>query len=153
MYDILRKILTKTNVELISENIVIETDNGDYEIFGDYVITSSGNKYKVSSHKTHLEMYFYTLKNAVIWITLYKLNKIADAKRVGDLDSALEGANFSIELNDKLNKRATDLNLKSIYVAKIVESKAKRTSIRKELESFEQQVKAWQYQKFNQLVS
>ena len=153
MYDILRKLLDKTNVELISENIVIQGDDGRYELFGEYVISRVDGKYLVSSHKSYLEKYFFTLKNAVIWITLYKLNKLASAKRVSDLDSSLEGANFSVELNDKLSKRAKNLETKSLYIAKLVESKTKRMAIRKELDTFEQQVKAWQYQKFEQLVS
>lgn len=152
MFDILKKMLDKTDINQLSEKIVLNLENG-YELFGRYTITKVDRKYVVNNYNTYLDEQFYSLKNAVIWVTLYANNNIADAKRVMSLDSALEGANFEIDLNDSLLKKSKNLETKSIYVAKIVENKAKKTIIKKELDQFEKMVKKWQYNQFSKLTA
>lgn len=152
MYDILKKMLDKTDINHLSEKIIFNLENG-YELFGKYTITKMNGKYVVNNYLTHLDQSFYTLKNAVIWVTLYANNMLADAKRVISLDSALEGANFEIELNSTLSKKSKNLEAKSIYVAKMLESKSKKNIINHELSMFEKKVKKWQYQQFSQLTT
>ncbi len=152
-FEILSKLLSKDAIKALSENIIIQNSQNDYELFGEYNIIKNGVKFQITSNKSHLFKEFYNLKNAVIWTTLYKLNKISDSRRVSDLDAILEGTNFDIELLTKLLDKAKSNEERSTYMSKLVEGKSKRTLIKKELSEFEQRVKDWQNQKFNQLVS
>jgi hypothetical protein len=152
MFDILKKMLDKTNITELSEKLVLTTESG-YELFGKYVITHVNNQYIVSAHKRHLSQSFYTLKNAVIWTTLYANNKISDSKRILDLDVALEGANFEIKLHDTLAKKAKSLEAKSIHATKVVENKHRKYLINRELAEYEERVKKWQYTQFSKITA
>lgn len=152
MFDILKKMLDKTNIKELSEKLVLTTDNG-YELFGKYVITHVDNQYLVSAHMVDLSQPFYTLKNAVIWTTLFANNKIADAKRIIELDIALEGANFEIKLHDVLFKKSKLQENKSMHTTKIVENKHRKAMINRELSEYEGKVKKWQYSQFSKIIA
>lgn len=152
MFEILKRMLDKTNVSQLSEKLVVTTETG-YELFGKYVITRIDNRYIVSANKVHLNQPFYTLKNAVIWTTLYANNKITDAKRIVDLDVALEGANFEIKLHDSLAKKSKTLTDKSVHTTKIVENKHRKSMINRELSEYEEKVKKWQYTQFSKITA
>lgn len=152
MFDILRKMLDKTNVKDISNKLVVTTENG-YELFGKYIIQQIGKQYVITSHFSYLNEVFFSLKNAVIWVTLYDQSRISDAKRVMDLDIALEGANFEIKLHEDMNKKAKTLESKIVHLAKLTENRHKKTMIGYELAGYEKKVKKWQYKQFSDLTS
>lgn len=152
MFDIVKKMLDKTDINQLAKKIVLNLENG-YELFGKYTIRQVNRTYVVNTYNTDLNEHFYSLKNAVIWVTLYDNNQIADAKRMISLDSALEGAIFEIELNEALSKKSKNLESKSIHIAKILESKMKKNNVKREIDQFEKKVKRWQYQQFSQLTA
>ena len=152
MFESFVKILDSAYKNSVHKKIIIKTDFG-YELFSEYYITKQENGYKIFKAGTDVEHTFSFLKNAVIWASFYKTDKILDADRVLLLDQLLNGINFSIELNVSLSKKTKDLEKYSIYVTKIVEDKTRRDQIKKELNSYEQMVKKWQYSQFNAITS
>ena len=152
MFDTFKKILSKSNIDKLEEKLILPIDNG-YLLFGEYLIFKKDGLYWLTKYKTDVEHTFFLLRNAVIWASLYKNNKIVDANRVLDLDKELQGTNFDIELQQNLSKKTKNLDNYAIYITKIVESKHRRDQIKKELESYEQSVKKWQFSQFAAITS
>lgn len=150
MFDILKKILSDQKINDIKSVLVIDSPEG-YELFGEYLIRKIATGYVVEKYQTDLQEHFYNLKNAVIWTTLYHRNMIAKSKRISALDSSLEGALTEIKIQTELSKKTKDLTLKSLYVAKLIEAKSKKTAILAEISGYEKSVKNWQYTKYEQL--
>lgn len=151
-FEILQKLFTSENINSLREYIVIQ-DNDGYELFSEFRIRKINNYYFVTKDKTDLSEQFFTLKNAVIWTTLYKQTKIIDANRVKVLDKMLEGATFEVELNQVLVKKARTDDSKLVYLTKLTEARLKKKETNKELQVYGNTVRNWQYRKFNQLTS
>jgi hypothetical protein len=147
MFNILSKMLEKVELDKIAEKLVIQEDN-TYILFNEFYIQKVNGIYRVFTQKTSLSETFNNLRNAVIWTSFYKRNKIADSRRVKELDSLLEGTMFNIERHQKLYKTTKDLNQKSIYFDKLTDDKARRNSINTELNSLAIEVKKWQESMF-----
>jgi hypothetical protein len=152
MFDILKKIFNDKAITSIQNVLVFDSPDG-YELFGEYIIRKHSNGYSVEKFNTDLNKQFYNLKNAVIWTTLYKRNLISDAKRIMTLDASLESALTEIKIYLNLSAKAKNIESKSIYIAKLVEAKHKKTSIFEEIQELETSVKNWQYSKYKQLVA
>ena len=151
MFGILKKILSKNEIDSLSELLIITTDNG-YELFGEYLITPVKTKFVVSRHTVHLKKEFFSLKNAIVWATLDKRNLIASANRVINLDVLLEGAAASMDLHRVLSDKSTNLDSKSIHITKMREAQLKHQHLQDEISTFVNETRRWQNQKFKQAI-
>lgn len=151
MFNMLKDIFSKEQIKIIESSIIINTDNG-YELYGEYFINRIDGYYVVSKYSTHLSIKFNKLKNAVIWTTMYKTNKIVEAKRIHDLDGLLVGTLTSMEIHLNQYKKATELETKMIAYAKLEEDRMKKQNIMHELEGYSVNAKIWQEKQFSQFV-
>jgi hypothetical protein len=149
MFQILKRILSKNEIEQLSNKLVIEDGKG-YELYGEYSIRPSGNMYKTIKFTTFTEHKFYSLRNAAVWVSLDKTNQIIDAQRVLELDKVLEGALINAEIHRKLYKNTKSLEAKSLYYAKLQEDNTKRQYVVNQLETYVSKVKAWQEKCFKE---
>jgi len=147
--DMLKNMFDNNDTQSLIESIIYETKDG-YQLFGEYHIEKVGNKFIVSKNKTDLTEIFSNLKNAIVWTTMYKRDKLVDANRVKDLDILLEGAVVSYEIHKKLAKKAKDLDTKTLHIVKLQEDQMKQQAIIEELDRFVINAKNWQYRQFKE---
>lgn len=141
--------MSKEEIDKLATKLVIEGENG-YELFGEYFIASTGNMFTVTKDTSFLEHKFHNIRNAAVWATLDKINKVTEAKHVLELDKILEGCLASAELHKKLCKRTNSLENKSLYYAKLQEDNVKRKYVLSQLDSYANQVKIWQENRFKE---
>ena len=151
MFSILKKLLSKEEIQQLAEMLVIEGKSG-YELFDEYSIEKTDMGYIVKKYKTFVEHSFFNLRNAVVWATLDKRNKILDANSVVTLDSQLQSTLASLELNQKLCKKTKNIDSKSLYFIKLNEDKVKKYHIMSKLDNYVIETKRWQNKKFAEAI-
>jgi hypothetical protein len=135
----------------LARKLVVVEDNV-YTFFEEYQIQKIENKYIVTKFYTDLYKSFYNVKNAVVWITLYKRGKLSDALRVETLDKILEGTVFNMELYQSLGKKSKDLDSQLMYRVKLEECKVKKKVISEELYGYIKSAKIWQEKLFKEAI-
>jgi hypothetical protein len=146
----LDKFISKKTLAGVEDVVILQNSEGSYELFNQYNICKTANdEYTVTIHGKHFLHRFYTLRNAVIWCTCDKRNKIVESARIIDLDAKLTGIDANIEVQRRLFKKTQDPDIKLIHVAKLNSDKAKRFNIIHELSSYIEESKTWQLKKFN----
>jgi hypothetical protein len=151
MFSILKKLLSKEEIQQLAEMLVIEGKSG-YELFDEYSIEKTDMGYIVKKYKTFVEHSFFNLRNAVVWATLDKRNKILDANSVVTLDSQLQSTLASLELHQKLCKKTKNIDSKSLYFIKLNEDKVKKYHIMSKLDNYVIETKRWQNKKFAEAI-
>jgi hypothetical protein len=149
-FDILKRLLDEKNLNFIRSRTVINLDNG-YELFGEYFIQQSNNRFLVRKYQSALEISFYSLKNAVLWATMHKRNKLYDMDRIFQLDTMLESNYFLINHNKELMKKTNNEEYAGILAAKLSENQSKITQINNDLYKYTEEVKKWQFKQFKEL--
>jgi len=144
-----QKLFDKADLLEMSKDIIYE-DNGKYILLETYEISKSDKGFTLHKNGVHMERVFCNARNAIVYATLDKRNKIMDAKKVVELDRVLEDSNNSMELHKKLADRAKDLDTKTIYLAKLQEAKLKKDHINEQLDDYIIEVKKWQNARFAQ---
>lgn len=120
--------------------LVLYDQNGDYLIFGKYVIKKLPNgEYLVVLNGTATEKIFYKLKNAVSWCIFDHRNIILTSTRLSLLDQQLYSTEAAIQLHLKLFKTTKNTESKLIYLAKLNEEKIKKNCITAELKQYNDQ--------------
>lgn len=151
MFEILQNLLSKQEIEKLEDSLVI-TVPGGYELFGEYTIIKQKSGYKVSKYNTDLDEHFYSLQNATIFASLYKRNKIVDAKRMIELDVLFEGTGAEMERhkNHKFDKSLTEAEI--ISFSKYEEARHKRYVLSQEIKEYLRETKNWQEGRFREAV-
>lgn len=152
MLNVLKNMFSDKYLAELRGVTVFDTKDG-YELFGEYAISKRDNRFVVTKQNTDLEKSFFNLRNAVLWTTLYKRDKVSDARRVAELDMILEGSLFNVEASLKMLKKVKSNDDIGIYAAKLSDSKAKVSLVNEQLAVFERDVRSWQYRKYKSLSS
>jgi hypothetical protein len=148
MFRILKRILDKENVEKLKENIIYQDDSG-YVMYGNYIISGTYSEgYMIENIHTFTVKNFNNLRNAVMWATLDKTNKIMYAKKVEELDIRLASTENNIQVQKRLSKTSNS----GLAYTKLTEESLKKNSIIEELEHFASISRTLQEQKFNKLT-
>lgn len=147
--DKLERIINSSDLKTLEELIIFDTDDG-YELFGEYVITKKSNKFVVTKKSTDLFEVFHNRKLAVVWVTMYKRDKLVDANRIRDLDVMLEGSLLSLEIHKKLMDESKDLDKRSLNFIKLQEDRLKKNAIIEELDRYVLNARNWQLARFKQ---
>jgi len=136
-------------IENLQDVSVLQDPNGDYQLFNKYTIRKTKNGVDVFGSSITDKLSFNALKNAVAWCTNDRRVKMADAKRIIELDRCLCGVEADIQQHQKLAKNAKDVDSKLIYLAKLGEDRLKKKMMANEMESYIQESKSWQNRRFN----
>lgn len=136
----------------ISDLLIIRENDGSYFLFGKYkiVVDNLGNHKLVNCYDNELIHNFSNLKNAVTYCVFDKNKKNKWLSRIIELDSLLGSLDVMIAQHEKLLKKSTDSDKKSIYLAKLYEEKLKKREMTKEINGFIQTSKHWQTKKYDE---
>ena len=131
----------------ISELFISRDNEGTYNLFGNYVISTVDGQYHLTKEAGTEPLIFYTLKHAVTWCVFDKANKYKEVKRVHELDNDLVSADALIANYNRLMSTCTNSN-KYIYKAKLIEQKLKKRKMLQEISDFTGLSKYMQTKKF-----
>ena len=148
MFDILKKILSKDEIKKLEDALIITVPEG-YELFGEFLISKTATKYVVAKYKTYLEESFYSLQNATIFATLYKRDKVVEAKRMIELDILLESANADLI---RYKDYGSDYEAKIIASAKYEEARHRKFLVSNEIRNYLSEAKMWQDARYREAV-
>lgn len=152
MFKVLKRILDKENIENLKKHIIYPEGNG-YVMYGEYLITTTkSGDFIIEKYKTYTVKKFNSLRNAIMWATLDKSNKIMYAKKIEDLDVMLASTESHIELQKRLLKSSKNATSMSLAHTKLNEESLKKIGIVKELEYFASISKSLQDQQFNKVT-
>lgn len=145
----IEKFLAKELSSSLKEVFIIQDNVGNYELFNKYKIEPQNNGlYKVIPYTYTEERIFSSLKNAFTWCIFNKLNKFTESKRIEKLDHMLDALEITIQQQKKLLAKYKDPDIKSIYRAKLHESKVRKNIMLKEIKTYINISRHWQYKKF-----
>ena len=147
MFSALASIIKSKDIANLIKNLIIETDDGEYLLYGLYTIKKSNGLYVVTIG-SDIKNTFNNLKTAVTWATLDSKNNIMLAKRVDTLDKAISGSDFTIDLHKKLYKKTKDIDMKVIYLNKLQDETLKRKKLTNELDTYITRTQNWQLDQF-----
>lgn len=151
VFDTLKRVIKTNDLQDLEKYLIINIDGG-YELYGQYFIKPENNRFIVSKLGTGSSETFNTLKHAVTWASLDKRGTYGDANRVLLLDKLLEGAVVDLSIHQNMYNKASDMEKKLIYSAKIQEDKLKKSRVTTELNRYITNAKNWQYSQFKQAV-
>ena len=145
----LKRVVKDKQLENLEKYLVIDVKGG-YELYGEYFIEQDSNTYTVSKKGTATVEKFNVLRHAVTWASMDKRGSYTDAARVILLDRLLEGATVDLQIHQNMYRKASDIEKKLIYSAKIQEDKLKKSQVTAELNTYITNAKNWQYRQFKE---
>lgn len=148
MFDTLKRILSKKELDKLESTLIITVPDG-YELFGEFLISKHENRYCVQKYKTGLSEYFYSLQNATIFAILYKRNKVVDTKRMIELDILLESANADLI---RYKDRGTTLETIIISSTKFEEARHRKFLVMAEIANYLSETKTWQEGRYREAI-
>ena len=152
MFKILKRILDKENMDEVKKHIIYPDENG-YIMYDEYVIkTIKSGDFVIEKFNTYTVKKFNSLRNAVMWATLDKSNKIMYAKKVEELDILLASTDSHIQIQKRLLKSTKTTDSMSLAYTKLNEESIKKNGIVRELEHFVGISRTLQEQRFNKLT-
>ena len=152
MFKILTRILDKDHIEELKKHIIYPDVNG-YVMYGEYIIkTPKSGDYIIEKFNTFTVKKFNSLRNAVIWATLDKSDKIMYAKKVEELDIMLASTDSHIQLQQQLLKSRKTTDSMALAYSKLNEEALKKINIIRELDNFAGVSRTLQDQQFNKLT-
>jgi hypothetical protein len=140
--------LSKNEIKKLEDALIITVPDG-YELFGEYLISKDDTKYIVTKYNTFLEESFYSLQNATIFVTLYKRNKVVEAKRMLELDILLESSNADII---RYKEHGHDYETRIIASAKYEEARHRKFLVSNEIKDYLTESKSWQEGRYREAV-
>jgi hypothetical protein len=127
-------VLGSINLTQLKKTVILQTDNGCYELYGQYIIKKiNKNHYAVYKEKTHTHEEFFNLKNSVAWCYFDIFNRLYDASRIKDLDRKLTSLSAEIKIQESILNKTTEIEKKNIFYTKITENKLIYKAVTKEL--------------------
>lgn len=136
----------------LKKNIVLETSNGGFTVFGKYNIDPVNNMYKVEKTKDSSIMHLFSDKKvALSWCIFDKFNSYNELRRISNLDDQLLQTSHNIKLlRQRIGTCKTNTN-RDILLAKLEEEKYKKVVILRELQEYILKSNVWQMQAFHEL--
>jgi len=151
MFKILKRILDKDNISEVQKYIIYPNEDG-YIMYNEYVIkTTKHGSCVIEKFNTFTVKNFNTVRNAVMWATLDKSNKIMYAKKVEELDILLASTDSHIQLQQKLLKSRNTTDTMGLAYTKLNEEALKKRNIIHELDNYASISSMLQDQQFNKL--
>lgn len=133
------------------KSVIVYQENGVYELFGKYIITSTKDGYyKVTMKPFAGEHLFVTIRNAVSWCTFDSARKYYEARRIKELDLRLASIDFDIDIHKRMVKKNGNTEDKWIYIIKLQEDTLKKKLMLTEINSYINTSKTLQAHRFSQ---
>lgn len=152
MFQALANIIKSKDIARLIKSLIIETDEGEYLLYGLYTIKKVNNFYQVSVG-SDVKNVFSNLKTAVSWATVESKNNFMLASRIDVLDKSISSAEFNVDLYKKLYKKTRDTDMKVIYLNKLQDETMKRRKLARELDVHIEKIQQWQLKQFENQTS
>ena len=153
LYEALVRIVDSKLLKKISAVVVVQSEPGEYTLFGKYQIKKKDGVSIVCRESDDSIHIFNTLQNAVAWITADKRQDFNDAGRIAFLDKSLGGINFDILLHKKLCVTTKNKDRLIIYSHKLQNDLAKKHLLSTELDTIVARLRRYQDKQFKLLAS
>jgi hypothetical protein len=140
----LSEVIPRGDLKSLQDIAIFQDENGDYCLFNKYVIHKTDGMYKVNIDYSFNTYTFSSLKNAAVWCTLDKRNKILEASNMLVLDQRLAGLDAAIVIHSHLVKKAKNDEDKLIYLSKLSQERAKKRKVLSEIDHYIRDSKRWQ---------
>lgn len=140
----LNEVIPRGDMKSLQDIAVYQDENGDYCLFNKYTIRKIDGSFTViieHSFNTHT---FSSLKNATVWCTLDKRNKILESNTMKTLDQRLSALDSAIMIHSTLVKKAKNDEDKLIYLSKLSQERAKKRKVMSEIAFYIEDSKRWQ---------
>ena len=128
---------------------IFKNEDGSYELFDKFIISNQNNKFQVTKKTSYTTKNFASLKNAVCWCINDQRNKIAEMRRIEELDRLIFSVDAEIELHLNLISKTKSIDNKLIYYAKLSDEKIKRRVLQDECNKLVKLSETWQIDRFN----
>jgi len=148
LFNSLKKLFSYDEIDSLKKYIVYEHDTG-YTMYDEYNIDTT-NDIVIEKINTFTVKNFYNLRNAVIWATLDKCNKIEYAREVEELDLKLASTISQIELQQKIQTSTKSLDAWSLSTNKLNEEEYRKQRIYDKLDKYSKVTKNLQERIFKQ---
>lgn len=144
----IEKFFAKEFSSKYKDVLILQNEDGSYELFDKYLITKHDAGYLITSRYSSDGKIFSSLKNAVTWCIFDNKNKIHQTNRIEYLDKMLAGTDVNISVHKRLIDKTSDIEHKLIYVSKLSQEQVRKKEMLEELDDFIIQSKNWQTRKF-----
>ena len=142
-------MISPAEMKNLQDLVIFQDETGDYNLFNKYVIhRQSKSEYVVTLNLSDTKHTFNSLKNATAWCIFDKRNKFYESRRILELDNKLGGVDVDISVHQKLFKKAKTDEDQLIFIAKLNEDRIKKQLMTEELESYTDDSKHWQSDRF-----
>jgi hypothetical protein len=145
----IERVIPKDQIKSLQDIVVYQDPDGTYQLFETYSIEKIDSAYVVSSNSLSKNLSFSVLKNAVTWCTYDKRNKILDANTIIDLDHKLSRIDSDINIRQAMVKKAKNSEDKLIYIAKLGEDKLRRKQMVEQLDDYIRESRNWQIKRLS----
>jgi|APCry1669189534_1035231.scaffolds.fasta_scaffold27873_2 hypothetical protein len=137
----------------LKKNLVLETSQGGFTVFGKYNIDPVDNGFKVQIIKDSFtsEKVFSDKKIALCWCVFEKFKSYREVNRIPNLDAQLLQISCDIKVLRQKISKTKDAVKKDIYYAKLQEAKYKKSVLLFELQEYIVKSSIWQIQEFDKL--
>ena len=133
----------------IKDLFIVKEDDGSYVLFGKYTVVPKNDLFEIVVDGEPGNYTFSSLKNAVTWCVFEKNNKYKEIKRLLELDEMIGSLTVHILQFERLAKKNTGLE-RDIYIARLIEEKARRRQVLEEIQSYVQFSRYLQTKKFSE---
>ena len=140
----LSEVIPKGDMKSLQEIAVYQDENGDFCLFNKYTIRKIDGLFTVMVDYVFDTHTFSSLKNAVVWCTLDKRNKILESNTVKTLDQQMTALDSAIVIHSTLAKKAKNDEDKLIYLSKLSQERAKKRKVLAEIDFYIEDSKRWQ---------
>ena len=146
----IQKLVPEKELSALREIVIYQENDSTYNAYGKYMIEKNTDGiYNVSVLGTHTTKNFYKLKNALAWCSFDKRMLYKDSNRLHQLDQLIFGVDTEIQIHSRLVKKSKNEESTLIYLAKLLQNKAKKRSFTNEISDYIGDYQRWQNKMFN----
>jgi hypothetical protein len=149
----IKKFFDKEISKDLKDIMLLEVSDGSYLAFGKYSITPKDDCFEIKTIKEPWKRcpIVSDLKIAIAWCIYDKYIRVKEANRLPEIDIELSGIKVSLAILQQKLKKSKDSSDKFIYLAKIQETKYRKSMILSELNDYLITSMRWQKDKFDKI--
>jgi len=138
----------KDDLQKIEPNVIIEY-NGNYEVFGTYLLVKNNDCTCTVTKNSGRIIRFSSLRVALAWCTADKSNMLDFSRKIIDLDKQLMLLSDDVAVRQKIITKISDPIRKEIGTAKLTKKRSAVKHLENQLTKCVNLAKYWQIKGFN----
>lgn len=136
----------------LSGNLIVKNKNGQYWVFGKYLITQKNKKspVTVSKKNTAVEHTFLQMKTAISWCVADKFGNYRMSRQLRYLDQQKQMISDNLSVETEMLKTLQDADRREILSNKVIEKRNALCYVENQLTNCVNWAKYWQIKGFIQ---